>query len=126
MGRAQKDIMKQWLIPAVVLIAVGLTGIGVGWSINEWQEEGEPPADQQARPSATPNPVLITGTEAAAIAENWVKDRQDGSYNCGTEEFNRASNDWIVRCRSVIQAPGLAHNVVLGVDATTRAVTLVP
>ena len=42
--------MKQWLIPAVVLIAVGLTGIGVGWSVNEWQDgDGATPAETSAQ-----------------------------------------------------------------------------
>ena len=33
--------MKNWLIPAVVLIAVGTMGLGVGWSVNEWQNGDE-------------------------------------------------------------------------------------
>ncbi len=33
--------MRQWLIPAIVLLAVGGMGLGVGWSINEWQDGGD-------------------------------------------------------------------------------------
>ncbi len=36
------DIMRQWLIPAVVLLAVGGMGLGVGWSVNEWHDGNEP------------------------------------------------------------------------------------
>ena len=39
--------MKNWLIPAVVLIAVGGMGLGVGWSINEWQGDDEAPAQSE-------------------------------------------------------------------------------
>jgi len=28
--------MRQWLIPAIALVVVGAAGVGVGWSINEW------------------------------------------------------------------------------------------
>ena len=42
--------MRQWLIPAVVLIAVSLTGVGVGWSINEWQD-GDEATPVQAGPT---------------------------------------------------------------------------
>src|SRR3990172_362338 len=41
MGREEGVAMKNWLIPAVVLIAVGGVGLGVGWSINEWQGDDE-------------------------------------------------------------------------------------
>ena len=54
--------MKQWLIPAIVLLAVAGAGLGVGWSVNEWQDGGEP------APVATP--TAQTGpTQAELDAE---------------------------------------------------------
>lgn len=52
-------MMKQWLIPAVVLIAVGGMGLGVGWSVNEWQDGNE------AAPVQTPS--VQTGPTQAEL-----------------------------------------------------------
>ena len=114
--------MKQWLIPAVVLLAVGGVGVGVGWSVNEWWDD-EGAGKREAAPSPTPNPVLITGTEAAVIAENWLwSDATKPLFGrCTTNELNRVSNRWIVSCG----VRGL-NTTVLAVDARTGRVTRVP
>ena len=43
--------MKQWLIPAIVLLAVGGLGVGGGWSINEWQDSDGTSAPVQTGPT---------------------------------------------------------------------------
>jgi len=47
--------MKNWLIPAAVLIVVGGMGLGVGWSVNEWQDGDEP--GPVATPTAQTGPT---------------------------------------------------------------------
>ncbi|MCJ7511235.1 MAG: hypothetical protein MUP14_10190 [Dehalococcoidia bacterium] len=42
---------KRWLIPAILLLAVGGLGLGVGWSINEWQDGNEASVPVRAGPT---------------------------------------------------------------------------
>ena len=39
--------MKNWLIPAIALLAIGGAGIGVGWFANEWRGGGGASAPRQ-------------------------------------------------------------------------------
>jgi len=49
--KGRKDnVLKQWLIPAIVLLAVGGMGLGVGWSVNEWKD-GDEAAPVQTGPT---------------------------------------------------------------------------
>ncbi len=126
--------MKQWVIPAVVLLAVGGAGLGIGWSINEWS--GGDGATGGHPPTPTANPVTITATEAEEIAKNWLWDQRDSFYSgvvitgieCHKKEFNRTTNGWIVSCPHRYQFPDGRYaddTVVLSVDARTRAIALV-
>ncbi len=57
--------MKNWLIPAIVLLAIAGAGMGVGWSVNEWQDGG-----QSAPPTEQSTPAAATGpTEAELDAQ---------------------------------------------------------
>src|SRR3990170_2769091 len=57
MGREQEAAMRNWLIPAIVVLAVNLAGVGVGWSINEWQDSDKPPPTEQSTPPVTTGPT---------------------------------------------------------------------
>lgn len=58
--------MKQWLIPAIMLLAVGGMGLGVGWSINDWQDGGDSTPVPTEQPVA---PVQTGPTQAELDAE---------------------------------------------------------
>ena len=47
--------MRNWLIPAIALLAINVAGIGVGWSISEWRDGDEAPVrtEQAAAPVQT-------------------------------------------------------------------------
>ena len=126
--------MKQWLIPAIVLVAVAGTGLGVGWSINEWRDD-EGAGKREAVPTPTANPVRITATEAEVIAADWAYDWLQEQvpviidrFQCEKEDFNSVTNRWIVRCQMCSRSDenDCGDPIILGVDATTRAVTPVP
>ena len=59
--------MKQWLIPAIVLLAVGGMGLGVGWSVNEWWDDGEAPAPTAPADTGPPQAELDARRCEAAL-----------------------------------------------------------
>ena len=63
--------MRKWLVPAIVLLLVGGGGMGVGWSLNEWQDgDGAPvPTEQPVAPTQT------GPTQAEIEAEEREQDR---------------------------------------------------
>lgn len=61
--------MKQWVIPAVVLLAIGGIGLGVGWSINEWQGDEETAAVTGSPTPAGPTQAELDAQRCAAALE---------------------------------------------------------
>ena len=61
--------MRQWLIPAVVLLAVGGMGLGVGWSVNEWQDDSESTPAQATPVQTGPTQAELDAQRCAAALE---------------------------------------------------------
>jgi len=68
MGREQEVAIRNWLIPAIALLAINLAGLGVGWSLNEWKG-----GDQAPVRSEQPAAAAETGpTQAELDAQRCV------------------------------------------------------
>ncbi len=75
--------MRRWVMPVVALLAVGATGVGLGWSLNGWGEGSH----------------RLTAPEAAEFAQNFLSDiGGPGLFTCKGEDFNERDDAWIVVC----------------------------
>ena len=83
--------MKNWLIPVVVLIAVGAMGLGVGWSVNEWRDGGEPAPATTATSETGPTQAELDAErcEAALAAAGNVQPSGGGTGITGREQGTR-------------------------------------
>ena len=90
--------MKNWLIPAVVLIAVGAMGLGVGWSLNDWQGDDEaaptPTATERAGPTQAEREaedvrLCLEAQQAAAAQEAAYHARHPERLGSGVDTYVR-------------------------------------
>ena len=89
--------MKNWLIPAIVLLAVGGVGLGVGWSLNEWQDgEGTPVRTEQpgAPISTVPTQVELDAERCKAalqaLGQAASKPEVQGQFSSPPRELGQA------------------------------------
>jgi len=61
--------MKNWLIPAIVLLAIAGAGMGVGWSVNEWQDGGQSAPVQTAPLQSGPSQAELDAQRCAAALQ---------------------------------------------------------
>lgn len=85
--------MRRLLIPAVALLAVGATGFGIGWSLNE---------------SGGGAGERLTGSEAAELARRSLIENPTLALKitCEAKDFNRRTEAWIVVCATTPELGG--------------------
>lgn len=82
--------MKQWLIPAIVVLAVGGMGLGVGWSINEWQGSDGTSAPVQTGPTQAELDAQRCAAALEAAGNVAPSQRGISSVIAIPDEINRA------------------------------------